>query len=282
MTDDRTDRAVARLRPAVDASFDPAAPAARELRSMITTHTQEATVPMPPRTRRLLIAAPITGALALGAVAATVLLSPSEDGTGLGPSTADAAVLDISVDDGLVVAEVLDPTADAERYAAEFAEHGLDVDLRFVPASPTLEGTLVYMDGDTAGEETDNRQVEVIESSECTIVSGGACPVGVKIPQDYADPIELVFGRKAQPDEQYDSSNAPTEAGEALEGVDLSDMSVGELRTTLAEIDQEIVEYRQDPTSESGEVRTPGATRSVTSGSWTTSSCGGPARSWPS
>lgn len=263
MTDDRIDRAVAGLRPEVDVSsrFDPAAPSARELRSMITTHAQEATVPMSPRTRRLLIAAPITAVLAAGGVAGTVLLTPSEDGTGLGPAPAAAAVLDIGVTDGLVVAEVLDPTADAERYAAEFAEHGLDVTLRFEPASPTVVGTLVYSDSDTANQGSDDRDVEIVESpQQCTPQADG-CPVGVSIPEGYSDPIELVFGREPEPGETYNATNAATAPGEALEGVDVTGTTVGELRATLAGLDQEIAEYRQNVTVDDtglGETRVPG------------------------
>ncbi|GAB2495243.1 hypothetical protein [Nocardiopsis aegyptia] len=273
MTDDRIDEVVGRLRPQVEASsrLDPAAPAARELRSMITTQSQER-IPMPlePRTRRLLIAAPVTAAVAVGAVAATVLFTPSGpdgDGSPLAPAPAQAAVLDMSVADGVVVAEVVDPTAEAERYAAEFAEHGLDVDLRFVPASPTLVGNLVYLDSHASGGEEDvpadssqaagEPQVEIVESPrQCA--PGGGCPVGVRIPEGYSAPVEIVFGREAQPGEQYDASNTATAEGEALEGLEADGMTMGELRAALAERGQEVAEYRQNvPVEGTGEESAP-------------------------
>jgi hypothetical protein len=265
MTDDRIDEVVGRLRPQVEASsrLDPAAPAARELRSMITAQTQEKmTMPLKPRTRRLLIAAPVTAAVAVGAVAATVLFTPAGpdgDGSPLAPAPAQAAVLDMSVSDGVVVAEVLDPTADAERYAAEFAEHGLDVDLRFVPASPTLVGTLVYLDSDASGEAAEEREVEIVEAPE-QCAPGGGCPVGVSIPEGYAAPVEIVFGREAEPGEQYESSNSATAEGEALEGLEPVGMTMGELRAALAERGQEITEYRQDvPVADTGDGAAPAA-----------------------
>lgn len=250
MNHDPIDRLVAGLRPEVDAShrLDPAAPAARELRSMIPTHSQETPMVLSPRRKRLLVAAPITAALAVGGVAATALLAPSDEGGSalpLGPEPAAAAVLDVSVEDGVVVAEVLDPTADAEDYAAEFAEHGLDVTLRFSPASPTVVGNLVHLDSDMTGEGTDERDVEVVTSpGDCT-PQGGGCPVGVRIPEDYGNRVEVVFGREPAPGEHYGATNDATAPGEALEGVEPAGMTVGELRDALAGIDQEIAGFRQ-------------------------------------
>ncbi|WP_017572677.1 hypothetical protein [Nocardiopsis halotolerans] len=250
MNHDPIDRVVAGLRPEVDAShqLDPAAPAARELRSLITTQSQETTMALSPRRKRLILAAPVAAALAVGGVAATALLAPADDGGSVlpvGPEPAAADVLDVSVEEGVVVAEVLDPTADAEAYAAEFAEHGLDVTLRFVPASPTVVGNLVYLDGNMAGEGTDERDVEIVTSpGECTS-QGGGCPVGVRIPEDYGNPVEVVFGREPGEGELYESVNAATAPGEALEGMEPVGMTVGELRDALAGIDQEIAAFRK-------------------------------------
>ncbi|PDP88758.1 hypothetical protein CQJ94_03165 [Glycomyces fuscus] len=250
MNPDPIDRLVAGLRPEVDAShrLDPAAPAARELRSLIPTHSQEDPMALSPRRKRLFVAAPIAAVLAAGGVAATALLAPSGEGGSalpLGPEPAAAAVLDVSVEDGVVVAEVLDPTADARAYAAEFAEHGLDVTLRFSPASPTAVGNLVYLDSDMTGEGTDERDVEIVTSpGDCT-PQGGGCPVGVRIPEDYGNEVEVVFGREPAPGENYETTNDATAPGEALEGMEPEGMTVGELRDALAGIDQEIAGFRQ-------------------------------------
>ncbi|WP_369974494.1 hypothetical protein [Nocardiopsis sp. FIRDI 009] len=134
----------------------------------------------------------------------------------------------------------------------------LRADLRFVPASPTVVGNLVYLDSDVTSQGTDDRDVEVVDSPEQCTLQGGGRPVGVSIPEGYSDPIELVFGREPEPGEAYDTTNSATAPGEALEGVDLTDMTVGELRRILADRDQETVEYRQTvsvepPPSEDGD-----------------------------
>lgn len=249
--DDRIDHMLERLRPRVGASteLDPSRPAARELRTQITRLEQEDTMPMTPRTRRLLVAAPIAAAVAVGGVAATVLLAPADPetpGSGIAPPPAEAAVLETDTEDGLVVARVLDPTADSERYAAEFAEYGLEVNLRFVAASPTVVGNLVYMDSDLYDELDDGEDpgVEVVESEgECVFANGG-CPVGVSIPVDHPGHVELVFGREPEPGEPYSSTNLANAPGEALEGLTIEGLTVDEARAAVAERDQEVTEYR--------------------------------------
>lgn len=191
-------------------------------------------------TRRLLIGAPIAAALAAGGFAATALL-PSSAPEPLAPP--EAAALEIDVEDGVVVAEVLDPDADPERYAAEFAEHGLDVELTLVPSSPTVVGNLVFLDSDAGAEELDDRDVEIIEAPEQCTPNGG-CPVGVRIPEGYQNQVHVAFGREAEEGEQYDSSNLATAPGEALEGVDLTGMTVAEAEDVLAGHDQEAAEFR--------------------------------------
>ncbi|GAA4909939.1 hypothetical protein [Streptomonospora salina] len=238
----RVDPLIAELRPRVGASeeLDPARPAARELLASIVEEEQEPTVAPNRTTRRLLIAVPAAAALAAGAVAATALMPTSAPGP-VAPQ--EAAALEIDVEDGLVVAEVKDPAADPERYAEEFSAHGLDVDLKLVPASPTQVGTLTYMDQNMSGEGTDDRDVEVIESPEnCT--PNGVCPVGVRIPEDYGNTVELAFGRVPKDDEKYRTTNSPTAPGEALEGVDIVGMTVAEAKDVLADHDQRVAEYR--------------------------------------
>ncbi|GAA1780123.1 hypothetical protein [Streptomonospora arabica] len=239
---DRVDPLVARLRPRVDASegLDPARSGARELLATITEKNQEPAVAPKRTARRLLVAVPVAAVLAAGGVAATALM-PTSAPDPVAPQ--EAAALEIDVDDGLVVAEVKDPTADPERYAEEFAEHGLDVDLKLIPASPTLVGKLTYLDQNMTGKGTDDRDVEVIESPEQCTPDGG-CPVGVRIPKDYANPVQLAFGRAPEKGEKYQATNAATAPGEALEGVDVVGMTVGEARGVLADNGQEVAEYR--------------------------------------
>ncbi|QBI55320.1 hypothetical protein [Streptomonospora litoralis] len=239
---DGLDHLVARLRPQVNASeeLDAARPAARELLAGIPEQEQEPAVAPKRTARRLLIAVPAAAVLAAGGVAATALM-PTSAPDAVAPDR--AAALEIDVSDGVVVAEVKDPTADPERYAARFAEHGLDVELSLVPASPTMVGKLVYLDGDSKSQGRDGRDVEVVEApGKCA--PGGGCPVGVRIPEGYENHVELAFGRKPQEGEKYQTTNSATAEGEALEGTDIPGMTVGEAEEVIAEHGQEVAEYR--------------------------------------
>jgi len=246
-TDHPVDQLLRRLAPQVTTGGvrDPHHPTARQLRSAITSASLDAlplapAEPIPParhrRTRRLVLfgtpAAVVAGAAA--AVLAAVVLSPSSPS---GPRPAQADVLDITTVGDLVVARVSDPTADPARYAAEFAERGLDVDLRLVPASPTVVGTVVTLAADPT--------VQVIEAPEqCTTPGGASCPVGIRIPAGHQGHIEVAFGRAPGPGEHYESSNKATAPGEALAGLDLTGRRVSEVRDILGEHGQQATQFR--------------------------------------
>ncbi len=268
-TDHPIDELVHRLTPRLTepgGSAGPDGPAAQALRARIVatprtetasaSATASAATPAVTPARRVrpvrrgaLVGVGIAAAVA-GAVVATGALSPSSTPTGPAPAAAD--VLDITTEGDLVVARVSDPDADPERYAAEFAEHGLDVDLRLVPASPTVVGTVVYLDDNADGTGTDERPVETIEApGACLPGGGGGCPVGIRIPANYTNRIDVVFGRQAEPGESYDSSTDAFAPGEALEGLELEGLTVGEVKDVIAERDQVLAEYRYMPAGSS-------------------------------
>ncbi|MUL43041.1 hypothetical protein FZ103_18010 [Streptomonospora sp. PA3] len=242
---DAVDPLVARLRPQVSASeeLDPARPAARELRAAITEKNEEPAVAPKRTVRRLLIAVPVAAVLAAGGVAATALMPASAPGP-VAPQ--EAAALEIDVADGVVVAEVKDPTADPQRYAEEFAEHGLKVDLSLVPASPSMVGKLVYLDSDMKSQNRDDRDVEVIESPEQCTPDGG-CPVGVRIPEGYRNHVQLVFGRAPGDGEKYEATGA-----EDTKGQDLVGMTVAEAELVLRNRGLAVAEYRVEKPAPAG------------------------------
>ncbi len=191
-----------------------------------------------PVRRLVLVGAPV----AAGIAAVAIVLSPSSP---TGPRPAEAHALEISTEGDLIVARVSDPDADPARYAAEFAEHGLDVDLRLVPASPSAVGTVVYLDANADVTGTDDRPVEVIEApGECETPGGGECPVGIRIPEDYGNRVDIAFGRAAEPGETYDASNGATAPGEALDGLDLTGMRVADAVAVLEERGQTATQFR--------------------------------------
>jgi hypothetical protein len=232
---------------------------AKELLTMITTQPpDESEVPIAgrprpggrrsgrggrPARRRLLVGAPIAIGVAVAAVAAVVLAPSSPTGPGPAPASADA--LEITSDGDLVVARVSDPDADPSRYAAEFAERGLDVRLRLIPASPTAVGAVIYLDSNASGTGTDERDVEVIDApGECR-TGGGACPVGIRIPDDYGNTVDVAFGRQAEPGESYDATNAADAPGEALAGVDVAGQRVSQAVDVLAQNGQRATEFHR-------------------------------------
>jgi hypothetical protein len=192
------DRVGARVERGIEARTAAAAPSARRRR----------------RLRRLTIAA----------AAAAVLIVAASFGAAqlLRPSSAQASV-QFAQDDGYIVATVRDPFAAEQQLRAAFAAHGLDIDLRLVPVSPSIVGSVVYLDGNG------------IETLLGTRYDGpkGEQPVGLRIPADFKGHASIVLGRPAKPGETYVSAGDAFAPGEALDGVDLVGMTVADAARLL-------------------------------------------------
>lgn len=225
--------------------------------------------------RRLLIAIPVAAGLAAAAVAITAIAGP---GTVGGPRQAQAAALSFSrPEGGYITVRIKDPLADPARYKKEFTAHGMNIDLRFVPVSPSLVGTIV-MDGGNGPvppggpkigpdgskvltkddlKPADPRKVILISARTCQAASGGDdCPVGVKIPVGYRNPYMVVFGRAAKPGEQYASSNTATAPGEAMYGLNYKNHTVTDVLAMLRRRNITVAGYRADgPASPNGGIK---------------------------
>ena len=178
----------------------------------------------PRRVRRL--ALPLAAAAAAAAVVAGVYaVHPGGGGriyngpAGRRINVVDAAALTFSTQGKYLVVRVRDPLADPARYKREFAAHGLKIDLRLVPASPSVVGTVVFMDGGDG--------IKTIDAKGECYTGGGACPVGVRIPIDYGGQAGITFGRAARPGEKYDSTVSSFAPGEELHCVDVRRKTVG-------------------------------------------------------
>jgi hypothetical protein len=256
-SDHQIDQLIRRLSPRIDGSpaDDPHNPTAAALRSVITVQTRNIPAIQRRHTRRLVL---IGGPVAVG-VAATVAAVALPRSVPTGPAPAEAHALEITTDGDLIVAHVSDPAADPERYAAEFARYGLDVDLRLVPVSPTVVGTVTYFDSNVDNAGTDQRTVDVVDApGQCDTPGAGACPVGIRIPEDYGNHVEVFFGRAAEPGETYDATNAATAPGEALAGLDLTGTRVSEVHRILADHGQRATQFRSF-SPDSPETLTPSA-----------------------
>jgi hypothetical protein len=165
--------------------------------------------------RRVLILTPVAAALAVAGLVITSLGSPGQKvgPISVGPPKAQAAVLSFSRHGGYLDVIVKNPLADARRYRAAFAKYGLDISLTLVPASPSLVGTLVYME---AGKGI----TPISAQGKCFTGGGGyTCPVGVRVALDYKGSAVITFGRPPRPGERYETTGPVTAQGEAMHGM---------------------------------------------------------------
>jgi hypothetical protein len=198
------------------------------------------------RRRGLAVGLPLAAA-AVGTVVALVVAStgsgtPRTPATPIpsahGPMKIQLAALSFSTQGKYLVVKVKDPLADPARYRKEFAAHGMNIDLRLVPASPSIVGTVLMSEGS---------EIKVITApGRCRTGGGGACPVGVKIPLGFKDHAMVVFGRAARPGEQY-SSTAPADApGEVMHGLAYRGRTVAEVLAMLNKRHVTVPEYRYE------------------------------------
>ncbi|GII80687.1 hypothetical protein Sru01_56690 [Sphaerisporangium rufum] len=177
------------------------------------------------------------GRLAAGAVAAAAVTVAAVAGNavlGKDASTAQAAVV-CAKDRDHVIARIMDPLADRRRLGEDFRACGFDIDLRLVPASPSVVGTIVMMEGD--------RRIHTIDDPSCRTAGGGACPIGLRIEAGFTGRATVVLGRAARPGEPYDSTNSSTAKGEALEGVPVEGRTVAAVEALVAREHLTIARY---------------------------------------
>jgi len=139
--------------------------------------------------------------------------------------TAQALAFTTSPGGGLTVI-VRDPLADPAVFRAEFARRHLDITLQMRPVSPSLVGSVFYMDEPGNGPHL----VPITAKGACDTPGGGdVCPVGVQIPAGFRGPAEIDFGRAARPGEQYVSTGSAFAPGEAMYGMSIRGETVTEV-----------------------------------------------------
>ncbi|NUR48315.1 MAG: hypothetical protein HOV71_09300 [Hamadaea sp.] len=186
--------------------------------------------------RRLAFGVPVAAALAAVALSVTAALPPSGPG---GPTAAQAGALEIAQQDGYVVVKILDPVADPQRYRAELARHGLDIELTLAPAEPDQVGKIIFLE---VGDSGAGPKLEVVEApGRCA--ANGNCAVGLRVPANFPSYAHIVIGRTPRPGEQVTGdapvlSQAEKDRLRALVG-----KTVAEARTALAALGMTI-EYR--------------------------------------
>ncbi|GII27770.1 hypothetical protein [Planotetraspora mira] len=202
--------------------------------------------------RQLLTLIPVTAVLAGAAVVLPIVMRPSDVGPiTLGPAKA----LAFAKNGDYIDIRIADPDADPRRYREDFASHGLNVDLQMEPSSPSLVGTMISIsspgketnyrtDGFEIKDEHGSEWVKRIEGTDC---GNMWCMAGVSIPVNLRSPVEIIFGRAARPGERYEIAGDPTAHGEILEGVDLENQTVAEVKRILQQRNGTIESYLEAP-----------------------------------
>lgn len=150
--------------------------------------------------------------LAWAAAAATIMIAAAAFSlsSALHDTAPAAAAVSFSRSGGYIVASVEDPYAAAANLRAAFVAHGLDIELKLIPASPSVVGTVVFLDGPSGGP-----QIESLHSSTRPS-PGGMATVGLRIPDNFKGHASIYLGRSARPGEVYLSAGDAFAPGEAL------------------------------------------------------------------
>ncbi|MEV0422801.1 hypothetical protein [Streptosporangium canum] len=215
-------------------------PVAQEMMNKIMDAEPAPTaLPTPRRKWRPLVALPIAAAvIAAGWVVPSIL------------SATPASALDIKEEGGYYVIEVKDLYADPEVYESQLRGVGLDISLRLVPATPSLVGDIsaaspvpggsIYPNTiDTIGRQ---KEIETVnQPGQCDRRTG--CPIGLRIPKDFAGSAEVTLGREGRPGEEYQIITGFDSPGEPLHCVPFYNKPAGEVRALLKDRGLDIQEF---------------------------------------
>jgi hypothetical protein len=182
------------------------------------------------RKRRLRPARRIVLAGVAAAIATGVVIAGQAWPAGQAPP-AQAAVLSFARHGGYIDVIVRNPGADPQLYHDEFQAHGLNIRLNLLPVSPSLVGTVVFID--TLGPGGGSIRV-ITAKGRCRTGGGGdECPVGLRVPLGYRGQAAFTFGRAARPGERYESTASVDAPGEAMHGLAFRDKTVAAVLAML-------------------------------------------------
>lgn len=177
--------------------------------------------------RRILVLGAAVTAAAFASVIGIALAIPGPTG-----SYANAA-MEIDRHGNTYTVRVKDAYADPGRFAEVFHRAGLDVNLRVVPVSPSLQRTIVR-----EGFSGHPGHTGIGAGPNCPPARQSTCPLTMRIDLDPAAvkghwAAQAWLGRAARPGEDYAQSASATRPGEALAGVPLDGRSVGDVLPEL-------------------------------------------------
>jgi hypothetical protein len=220
---DPMDVMISGLKPKTDALRElHATPGAEDLLDGILATSSTETRPV--RFKRLVRTLAL--AAALGVAVAVVWVAASS----VHPRQAAAAPISFVAKDGYIFARVTDPYASKAELDAAFAQHGFDITVTLVPASPSVVGMVPSIGG------AQNHQIKTYYDPSCYTEGGGHCPTGILISEDFAGKAWIDIGRPAQPGERYSTYNNAFMPGEPLHCTNLPGMTVDQATPILNDL----------------------------------------------
>jgi hypothetical protein len=190
-----------------------------DLLSRITA-TEAPVVPKSTRSVRRRLVPVLAAAVAVAVVTTLVVRVPGDNDR--------PEALSFTAGTGVMTVRVLDPEADSKRFNEEFKQHGLDIELKLLPASPSEVGRNVgAMFTGKGGNGQLLRIKTTMVPATCEAKGTYPCVPEFTIPLDFSGEAKFYIGRAAKPGEEYASAGFIDGRGEALAGVKYLNQTVG-------------------------------------------------------
>ncbi|MFF1823542.1 hypothetical protein ACFVWG_39940 [Kribbella sp. NPDC058245] len=208
------------------AANDPAEQVTPETRAELLRNLTAETPPIPLKSARSVRRRLVPVLAAAAAVAAITVFVVHVPGDNDRPQA-----LSFTPHGEVMKVRVVDPLADSKRFNKEFKEHGLDVKLVLVPASPSIVGDNVAMGASSGAAAA--RITTTMYPAGCEEQRTRPCVPEFTIPLDLQGQVDLVIGRAAEPGEEYSSVGSVDGRGEPLAGVKFVNQTVGDVLKVL-------------------------------------------------
>ena len=159
-----------------------------------TARTHRAVAGRSPRRTAMSMAGAIAVVVAVGfAIVAQTAVSPTK---------AKAAGFAFSRHGGYVDATIDDPSAPADSMKAAFANAGLDISVGVIPSSPSLAGSITFLDTPSSFEPIYGPE------GSCLLPGGGTrCVIGMRVPADFSGTASIQVNGTPPAGELYNSVN---------------------------------------------------------------------------
>jgi hypothetical protein len=139
------------------------------------------------------------------------------------PTKAKAAGVHFVRHGGYIDATIDDPRAPAVSMEAAFAKAGLDVTVDVIPASPSLAGTITFIDTPSSFEPI------YAPEGACLLPGGGTrCVIGMRVPADFSGSASIQVNGTPPAGQLYDSVNEALAPGEVLHCSGVRGMTVAD------------------------------------------------------